>query len=140
MNQGIAFALVSMVFAGVTAVLAKFGLQNISGELAVCARTCFVLLFTLPFAAFFVQQKEWSLLDRSNLIWLGLSALATTISWIFYYKAIKIADVSTIALIDKGSVVVAMTLAFCFLHEAVTLAKLGGCALIVAGLVIIARG
>lgn len=134
------FALVSMVFAGVTAVLAKFGLQNISGELAVSVRTGFVFLFTLPFAAFFVQRVEWSLLDRSNFLWLALSALATTLSWIFYYKAIKIADVSTIALIDKGSVVIAMMLAFCFLHEAVTPAKLGGCALIVTGLLVIARG
>jgi transporter family protein len=66
--------------------------------------------------------------------------VTTTISWIFYYKAIKLGEVSTVALIDKGSVVVAVLLAFWFLHEAVTVPKLVGAALIASGLIVIARG
>ncbi len=66
--------------------------------------------------------------------------MATALSWIFYYKAIKEGQVSTVALIDKGSVVIAMVLGWLFLQEALTPAKLAGCGLIVAGLLVIARG
>ena len=76
----------------------------------------------------------------SNWAWLGASALATAVSWVFYYKAIKDGEVSTVALIDKGSVVVAVLLAACFLQESITVSKLVGAAAILIGLVIIGRG
>ena len=66
--------------------------------------------------------------------------MTTTISWIFYYKAIKLGDVSTVALIDKGSVIVAVLLAFLVLHESLTGSKIIGAGLIAAGLIVIARG
>lgn len=140
MNIWVGYAFLSMLFAGFTSVIAKKGLDGISSDLGMTLRTCFVFVFTLMFAFVVVPQKELALLRMSNWLWLGGSAIATTLSWIFYYKAIKLGEVSTVALIDKGSVVVAMLLAFLFLHDAVTAPKLIGAALIVAGLLVIARG
>lgn len=140
MTNWVIYAFISMFFAGFTSVIAKKGLAGISGDLGLTIRTCFVFLFTLGFASFAVQQKDWSLLKSQNLLWLALSAVTTTVSWIFYYKAIKLGDVSTVALIDKGSVIVAVLLAFLVLHETITTSKLIGAALIVAGLIVIARG
>ena len=133
-------AFMSMFFAGFTSVIAKKGLEGISGDLGLTIRTCFVFLFTILFSIFAVPQKEWSLLKTPNLLWLAGSAVTTTLSWIFYYKAIKAGEVSSVALIDKGSVIVSVLLAFALLHESITPAKLMGSALIVGGLVIIARG
>ena len=72
-------------------------------------------------------------------MWLGLSGVTTTISWIFYYKALKVGDVATVALIDKGSVVVAIVLASLLLKEVITLRMMTGAALIVAGLLVITK-
>ncbi|WP_231997104.1 EamA family transporter [Pseudomonas arsenicoxydans] len=74
-----------------------------------------------------------------NLYWLGLSGVTTALSWIFYYKALKVGDVATVALIDKGSVVVAMLLAGLVLREVITLRMIAGAGLIVAGLLVIAK-
>ncbi|MGP5108175.1 EamA family transporter [Pseudomonas helleri] len=74
-----------------------------------------------------------------NLTWLGLSGVTTALSWIFYYKALKAGDVATVALIDKGSVVVAMLLAGLVLREIITLRMIAGAGLIVAGLLVIAK-
>jgi bacterial/archaeal transporter family protein len=79
------------------------------------------------------------LLNRSNILWLGLSALTTTLSWVFYYKALKLGDVATVALIDKGSVVVAILLAWLLLKEVITLRILIGGALIVGGLLVMVK-
>ena len=72
-------------------------------------------------------------------MWLGLSGVINTISWIFYYKALKVGDVATVALIDKGSVVVAIVLACLLLKEVITLRMMTGAALIVAGLLVITK-
>lgn len=109
-------------------------------DLGLAVRTCFVFIFVLMFAAAVVPIQEARTLTGSNLLWLGLSGVTTAFSWVFYYKAINIGEVSTVALIDKGSVVVALVLAVWILHEALTPAKLIGGGLIVAGLVVIARG
>jgi transporter family protein len=136
----IIYAFVSMVFAGLTSVIAKKGLSDISGDLGVVIRTGFVFVFAAVFALLAVPQKDWTLLKTPNWLWLGASALTTTLSWIFYYRAIKLGEVSTVALIDKGSVVVAVLLACWMLHESITVPKLAGAACIVIGLVVIARG
>jgi transporter family protein len=78
-------------------------------------------------------------LTRENYLWLGLSGVTTAVSWVFYYKAIKDGEVSTVALIDKGSMVVAVLLAFLILKEQITLRTIAGAALMVAGLIVIAR-
>ena len=140
MERWILYAFISMVFAGFTSVIAKLGLAGISGDLGLAIRTCFVFVFVLMFAAAVVPSVELQNVNARNVAWLALSGITTAISWIFYYKAIKVGDVSTVALIDKGSVVVAVALAAWILREQITFAKLAGGALIVAGLVVIARG
>lgn len=140
MEKWIVYAFVSMVFAGFTSVIAKLGLTGISGDLGLTIRTCFVFVFVLMFAAVVVPSSELHALTGRNLLWLGLSGVATAGSWVFYYRAIKLGEVSTVALIDKGSVVVALLLAWWVLDEGITPAKLMGGGLIVAGLFVIARG
>jgi bacterial/archaeal transporter family protein len=139
MEKWVAYALVSMIFAGFTSVIAKMGLVGISGELGLTIRTLFVSLFVLGFAAIAIPMTDYSLLNRTNILWLSLSALTTTLSWIFYYKALKLGDVATVALIDKGSVVVAILLAWLLLKEVITLRILIGGALIVGGLLVMVK-
>jgi transporter family protein len=140
MERWVLYAFLSMFFAGFTSVIAKMGLSGISGDLGLAVRTCFVFVFVLMFAAVVVPLDQVKTLTRGNLLWLGLSGVTTAFSWVFYYKAIKMGEVSTVALIDKGSVVVALILAAVILHEVLTPAKLVGCGLIIAGLLVIARG
>lgn len=140
MDKWVVHAFLSMLFAGFTAVIAKLGLTGISSDLGLAIRTSFVFVFVLMFAAAVVPATELAQVGRGHLLWLGLSGVTTALSWVFYYKAIQAGDVSTVALIDKGSVVVAVLLAWLVLGEALTAAKLVGAALVVAGLVVIARG
>jgi transporter family protein len=139
MKTWVAYAIISMVFAGFTSVIAKMGLSGISGELGLTVRTCFVFFFVFVFAAFYVSPSQVSELTRSNYCWLGLSGVTTALSWIFYYKALKDGEVSTVALIDKGSMFVAVLLAFFILKEQITLKTLLGGSLMIAGLFVIAK-
>ncbi|MFU1505665.1 EamA family transporter [Aeromonas veronii] len=101
MEKWILYAVISMFFAGFTSVIAKLGLSGISGELGLTVRTLFVSFFIIIFAIVFVPFREFETVSKLNLWWLGLSGVTTALSWIFYYKALKLGDVSTIALIDK---------------------------------------
>ena len=139
MKTWIIHALISMLFAGFTSVIAKLGLAGISGELGLAIRTCFVFVFVLAFAVATVPASQLSALARTNYLWLGLSGVTTAVSWVFYYKAIKEGQVSTVALIDKGSMVVAILLSALILKEQITARTLAGAALMVAGLLVIAR-
>ncbi len=139
MKTWVAFAIVSMVFAGLTSVIAKMGLVGISGELGLTVRTIYVFLFVIAFALVAVPLSDFGQLTRANYLWLGISGVTTTLSWIFYYKALKEGEVSTIAIIDKGSMVVAVLLAFLILKEQITLRTIAGAALMVSGLLIIAK-
>jgi transporter family protein len=139
MERWVVYAIASMAFAGFTSVIAKKGLDGISGELGIVVRTCFVFAFVLVFAAFTVGMREAKTLTRDNVLWLALSAVTTTASWVFYYKAIKDGRVSTVALIDKGSFLVAVLMAWLILGERVTGRVLLGSALILAGLIVVAR-
>lgn len=140
MDRWIIYAFISMAFAGFTSVIAKLGLVGISGDLGLAIRTCFVFVFVLIFAGAVVPASEFATLGWRNFFWLGISGVTTAGSWIFYYKAIKLGDVSTVALIDKGSVVIALLLSAWILHEVLTPAKLIGGALIASGLIVISRG
>lgn len=140
METWILYAIVSMAFAGFTSVIAKLGLAGISADLGLAVRTCFVFAFVLIFASIVVPVDQLRSLNWRNVLWLGLSGVTTAGSWVFYYKAIKLGEVSTVALIDKGSVVVALVLAWLLLGESLTLAKLIGGAMMIGGLVVIARG
>lgn len=139
MERWVLYAIISMLFAGFTSVIAKQGLVGISAELGLTVRTLFVCLFVVLFALLSVNINEIKSLQPLNYTWLGLSALTTTGSWVFYYKALKVGDVATVALIDKGSVVVAMLLAWWLLKEVITMRMLLGMMLIVAGLFVIAK-
>lgn len=132
-------ALTAMVFAGLTTVIAKQGLAGVSAELGIAVRTVFVFFFVMAFVAFAVPLAEIKTLPQPSLIWLGVSAFTTALSWIYFYKALKEGDVATVALIDKGSVLVAVVLAWIFLKEAISLRTVMGAALIVAGLIVISR-
>jgi transporter family protein len=139
MKPWIIYALVSMLFAGCTSVIAKLGLVGITAELGLAVRTVFVFTFVLVFAAATVPLNALGTLTRTNLLWLAASAATTTVSWIFYYKAIKVGEVSTVALIDKGSMVVAVLLAWWLLREQITARTFLGAALMLAGLLVIAK-
>lgn len=139
MDKWVGYAMLSMLFAGFTSVIAKAGLNGISGELGLAVRTLFVCGFVGLFSVIFVPVESYKSLSQQNLLWLGASGATTALSWIFYYKALKIGDVATVALIDKGSVVIAMLLAWLVLKEVITLRMIIGAAFIVAGLLIIAR-
>ncbi|MFO0950406.1 MAG: EamA family transporter [Isosphaeraceae bacterium] len=139
MERWVTLAFASMLFAGFTSVIAKQGLTGISGELGLAVRTCFVFVFVLGFAALRVEHEAYRSLTRSNLLWLGLSGATTAASWVFYYRALKLGEVSTIALIDKGSFVVAVVLAWLILGERITLRVVVGSLLILAGLFVVSR-
>lgn len=138
MKQYHIYALISMLFAGLTSVIAKAGLKNVSGDTGLAVRTSFVFIFVWLNIFLFNQIKDFTNLTKKDGALLIVSALTTTISWIFYYKAIKIGNVSEVALIDKASILVTLLLAFLFLNEPFTW-KIGlGATLILAGLLIIA--
>jgi transporter family protein len=139
MKPWITYAFISMFFAGFTSVIAKLGLSGISGELGLAIRTCFVFVLVLAFAAVVVPAQQLQLLTRSNFIWLGLSGVTTAASWVFYYKAIKEGEVSTVAIIDKASMVVAVILAVFILKEKLTGRTIAGALLMITGLLVIAR-
>ena len=139
MKTWVVYALISMVFAGFTAVIAKLGLNGISSDLGLGVRTIFVFVFVLATTLIIVPLKAWTTLRADNYAWLGLSAVTTSLSWIFYYKALKEGEVSTVALIDKGSILVAVVMASILFKEPITLNKvIGGC-LILGGVALIAR-
>lgn len=128
-----------MFFAGFTSVIAKQGLVGISAELCLTIRTIFVFCFVTLFAILAVTTSELNLLRKENFIWLGLSGVTTALSWIFYYKALKLGDVATVALIDKGSVIVAIFLAWLILKEIITVRIIFGAGLMLLGLIIITK-
>jgi bacterial/archaeal transporter family protein len=138
MERWVVYAVLSMMAAGFTSVIAKKGLQGISGELGLTIRTCFVFVFVMLFVWTSVGKDQWNGLERKHYLWLGLSGVATAISWVFYYKALAEGNVSTVALIDKGSFVVALILAWLMLGEAITWRTAVGAVLILAGLFVVA--
>ncbi|PYE52861.1 EamA family transporter [Deinococcus yavapaiensis] len=139
MPNWVLYAFISMLFAGFTSVVAKQGLTGISGELGLTIRTIFVFVFVVLFSLFAVPRQDFSLLTRTNYLWLALSGVTTAVSWVFYYRALKLGEVSTIALIDKGSFIVAVILAWLLLKEQITPRVMLGSALILAGLLVVSR-
>jgi bacterial/archaeal transporter family protein len=139
MERWVVYAFISMLFAGLTSVVAKQGLTGISAELGLTVRTIFVFLFIFVFAAIAVAPSEIRNLQKTNYLWLAISSATTALSWIFYYKALKMGNVATVALIDKGSVIVAIILAWVLLKESLNLRQILGAALIFAGIVVISK-
>jgi transporter family protein len=136
MPQWLIYALLSALFAGLTSVIAKKGMSEISSELALTIRTGFVFLFVIVIASLTIRGNEWSRLKKSDAAWLLLSAAATTVSWVFYYRALQSGPVSSIASVDKASFLVAMLLGWLFLRETVSPRAVTGALLILIGLLI----
>jgi transporter family protein len=137
MQNPVILALISMVFAGVTAVIAKLGLKNVSGDTGLAVRTIFVFGFVVINTLVFKHLKEFKALTTSDVGFLALSALTTTLSWIFYYRAVKLGDVSQVALIDKASILVTLLLSFLVLKEPFTWRVALGGGLMLAGLLVL---
>lgn len=139
MERWVIYAFISMCFAGFTAVIAKQGLVGISAEVGLTLRTLFVCLFIIAFGFISISMSDVKSLQQHNYYWLGLSAATTAGSWIFYFKALKMGDVATVALIDKGSVVVSILLAWWLFKEVITLRMFIGAILIIAGMIVISK-
>src|SRR5689334_18727282 len=138
MERWIVFAIFSMIFAGITSVLAKFGMKGLSSDTALAVRTAVVFgLVVLNAFIFRDVMKELKSSPTSNILFLTLSALTTTLSWIFYYKAMKEGQVSVVASIDKASIVVTIILSFLILQEPITPKLLIGGSLILSGMLVL---
>ena len=127
------FALLSAVFAALTSILAKVGIEGVNSNLATAIRTVVVLV--MAWGMVFVTNTQGGLTDISRKSWLFLilSGLATGASWLCYYRALQIGEASKVVPIDKLSVVITLVLAFVFLHERFTPKSLIGCLLIGSG-------
>ena len=126
-------AVLSAVFAALTSIFAKVGIQDVDSTLATAIRTVVVVLMAWVMVFITHTQSGITGIDRKSWIFLILSGLATGASWLCYYKAIQMGDVSKVVPIDKLSVVFTLVLAFIFLHEDFNAKSLAGCILIAAG-------
>lgn len=126
-------AILSAVFAALTSILAKVGIEGVSSNLATAIRTCVVLVMAWGMVFLTDAQGGLSSISRKSWIFLILSGMATGASWLCYYKALQLGDASKVVPIDKMSVVITLILAFTFLHEKVTLKSVLGCVLIASG-------
>lgn len=127
------FALLSAVFAALTSILAKVGIEGVNSNLATAIRTMVVV--AMSWGMVFLTNAQGGLHDISKKSWifLILSGLATGASWLCYYKALQVGEASKVVPIDKLSVVITLVLAFVFLHEDFTVKSAIGCILIGAG-------
>ena len=127
------FAILSAIFAALTSILAKVGIEGVNSNLATAVRTIVVVL--MAWFMVFITGNQNGIVDISKKSWLFLilSGLATGASWLCYYKALQLGEASKVVPIDKLSIVITIILAFVFLGEQITLKSLIGCTLIVAG-------
>ncbi len=129
----IVFAVLSAVFAALTSILAKVGIDGVNSNLATAIRTVVVVVMAWGMVFLTHTQSGLSEISRKSWLFLILSGLATGASWLCYYKALQIGEVSKVVPIDKLSVVITLVLAFLFLHEEFTAKSLVGCILIGIG-------
>lgn len=126
-----------MLFAGVTSILAKYGLQNVSADFGLAVRTTIIFVVIISINVAGQKFKEFAALTSVQLGLLIASGITTTLSWIFYYRAIKDGLVSYVAAIDKGSIVITLVLSFVLLKEPVTPKIIAGAVLIFAGMIVL---
>ena len=137
-NMWAVFAVLSAVFAALTSILAKVGIKDVDSNLATAIRTVVVVAMSWLMVFITNAQSGITNISKKSWIFLILSGLATGASWLCYYKAIQIGEVSKVVPIDKLSVVITLVLAFIFLHEDFNIKSLVGCILIAAGTLIMA--
>lgn len=137
MERWIIYALLSMLFAGITSVIAKYGMKNVIGDTALVVRTSMVFLLVWLNAFAFSHIGNLSFLTKKDVLFLCLSGLTTTASWVFYYRAMKEGNISVVASIDKASIVVTLLLSFIILKEPFTWQIGVAATLITSGLLIL---
>lgn len=130
------FALLSAVFAALTSILAKVGIDGVNSNLATALRTVVVLVMAWGMVFLTNSQTGISEISKKSWLFLILSGLATGASWLCYYKALQIGDASKVVPVDKLSVLITLVLAFVFLHEQFTMKSVVGCMLIGIGTLI----
>ena len=132
------FALGSAVFAALTSILAKMGIEGVNSNLATAIRTVVVVLMAWGMVCLTGAQSGLSEIGKKSWLFLVLSGLATGASWLCYYRALQIGEASKVVPIDKLSVVITLVLAFVLLHETFTVRSAVGAVLITAGTLIMA--
>lgn len=137
MPSWLIYALLSALFAALVSILAKVGIKGVDSNLAVAIRTVVIILFAWGIVLFQGTLPQLARLNRTNLIFLILSGLATGLSWLFYFKALQLGEVNKIVPIDRFSLVMATLLAVIFLHEKVTGFGWLGIGLIFAGTLVV---
>lgn len=130
------FAILSAVFAALTSILAKIGIDGVNSNLATAIRTIVVVIMAWVMVFITHAQSGMPEISKKSWIFLILSGLATGASWLCYYKALQIGEASKVVPVDKLSVVITLILAFVFLHETFTIKSLIGCILITIGTLI----
>ena len=136
--QWLLWAVLSALFAGATAILAKIGVSEINSNLATAIRTTVILLFTWSVALATIRGSEFGSIGKKTWVFLILSGIATGLSWLCYFRALQLGEVSKVAPIDKLSVVIAMALAVAFLGERLSPREGIGAGLIVLGAIVLA--
>ncbi|HVZ25154.1 MAG TPA: EamA family transporter [Sediminibacterium sp.] len=137
MQVWVFYAILSMVFAGITSILAKYGLSSVSADLGLGVRTTVIFLLIVLINIFGDRFREIGQLTGRQTLLLVLSGITTTLSWVFYYRAMKDGLVSYVAAIDKGSIVITLVLSFLLFREPVTPKILIGGGLILAGMLVL---
>ena len=130
------YALLSALFASLTAIFSKLGVTNVNSNLATAIRTIFILIIAWGIVFAKGEAKELATISKQNLIFLAISGIATGLSWIFYFKALQIGKVSQVAPVDKLSVALTIVLSVIVLKEVLTVKTAIGAALIIAGTVV----
>lgn len=131
------YAILSALFAALTAIFAKAGLKNINPDLATAVRTVIILIISWGFVAMNGRVKDLESFTKSNWLFLVLSGIATGLSWLFYYRALQTGNTSIVSAIDKGSLLLVVLLSFLFLKEPVSPKMLIGVGVIFVGIVIV---
>ena len=137
LSPWILYAFLSAIFAALTAIFAKAGLKNVNSDLATAIRTAIVLLRTWGIVFFKGSGTNVPTLSKNNWIFLILSAIATGLSWLFYYRALQLGKVSEVSAIDKGSILFTVLLSFIFLKEPLTPKILIGVGFVFLGMMVI---
>lgn len=130
------FSILSAIFAALTSILAKIGIDGVNSNLATAIRTVVVVIMSWGMVFITNTQSGITEISKKSWIFLILSGLATGASWLCYYRALQVGDTSKVVPIDKLSVVITLIMAFVFLHEEFTVKSLVGCILIGAGTLI----
>ncbi len=130
------YAILSAIFASLTAIFAKIGVTNVNSNLATAIRTIVILLIAWGIVLFKNEYKGLATLSKHNLFFLIISGIATGLSWIFYFKALQLGKVSQVAPVDKLSVALTIALSVVFLGEVLSWKTAIGALLIIGGTIV----